>query len=231
MESLSRLRGKRIFHPHGVGFAGRIELTSSAEPEIPAFGNGVRFVARLSRSAGLPEWLADPCGLALRVPDAYGVGRHQDLLMVSSASAPVVRHAILPSKGFLDRPYSTLLPYRFQGKLVLIGALPIGDRPGPTLAELAGREDASIEFDLRVATLGGPWRRFARLILRERVADIEVENLDLDPTNTGGGLELAGAINRLRGPSYRGSQAGRGVGQANKRDRARVAANGSPPGL
>jgi hypothetical protein len=36
----------------------------------------------LSRALGLPEWLPDPCGLAIRAPDAYGPGRHQDLLML-----------------------------------------------------------------------------------------------------------------------------------------------------
>lgn len=37
----------------------------------------------------------------------------------------------------------------------------------------------------------------------------QTELLNLGSTNTGGGLELAGLLNRLCGPAYRGSQEGR----------------------
>lgn len=209
-ETLSRIRRKRIFHPNGVGFAGSLTPAHTDDLGPAALQSESEAVVRLSRSLGLPEWLPDPCGLALRIPDAYGPGRHQDLLLVSSSRAPVARHAISPARGFLDRPYSTLLPYRLRGRLIVIGAQRSGSGGrGPKLAELRGRDVGGLSFDLTVAHPGGAWRKVARLSLEKRLGDAETERLDLDPTNTGGDLELAGFLNRLRGPSYRASQAGR----------------------
>ena len=210
LEALSRIRRKRIFHPYGVGFAGRLTPRAERLVGAPALATEAAVVVRLSRALGLPEWLPDPCGLGLRIPDAYGRGRHQDFLMVSSATAPLGRHAILPARAFLDRPYSTVLPYRFRERLIVVGASarrPNG--PGPALAELRDREFADLDFDLAIASLGGRWQPVARLSLGPRLAASETERLGLDPTNTGGGLELAGFLNELRGPSYRRSQAGR----------------------
>jgi hypothetical protein len=210
MESLSRMRGKRIFHPYGVGFTASLTPLGATGLGGSALSVESQPIVRLSRSLGLPEWLPDPCGLALRIPDAHGPGRHQDLLMVSSARPPAARHAPLPSRDFLDRPYSTLLPYRLRGRLVLLGARGLArNGPGPRLADLRRPEFTGLDFELTVATLSGAWKPAARLSLRERLPDEETERLDLDPTNTGGGLELAGLVNRLRGPSYRASQAGR----------------------
>lgn len=225
-ERLSRARRKRIFHPFGVGFAARLEPvggggggaaraggvapSAGGEPSLPFLREPVEAKVRLSRALGLPEWLPDPCGLALRVPDAYGEGRHQDLLLVSSALAPVGRHLPLPSRHFVDRPYSSLLPYRLDGGLLLLGAHYLGaSGQSPKLADLRQRQAGELNFELLVASLTGEWRPVARLALGERLPPEETERLGFDPTNTGGGLELAGLVNRLRGPSYRGSQDGR----------------------
>jgi hypothetical protein len=221
-ERLSRARGKRIFHPFGVGFAATLERVGAggtatrgdgraigSGPSLPFLREPVGAKVRLSRALGLPEWLPDPCGLALRVPDAYGTGRHQDLLLVSSALVPVGRHLPLPSRHFLDRPYSSLLPYRFEGDLLLLGARCPGTSGSPKLADLRQREEGELAFELLVASLAGEWCPVARLALGERLPPEETERLGFDPTNTGGGLELAGLVNRLRGPSYRGSQEGR----------------------
>lgn len=207
-ERLSRARGKRIFHPFGAGFAATLEPVGA--PSLPFLREPVGAKVRLSRALGLPEWLPDPCGLALRVPDAYGASRHQDLLLVSSALAPVGRHLPLPSRHFLDRPYSSLLPYRLRGELLLLGARRAeAAGQSPKLADLRRRQAGALDFELLVASLAGEWRPVARLALGERLPPGETERLGFDPTNTGGGLELAGLVNRLRGPSYRGSQEGR----------------------
>lgn len=210
MHGLAKLRGKRAFHPHGLGFEGLLRPEGPVGLGAAAFEREARAVVRLSRSLGLPEWLPDPCGLALRIPDAHGPGRHQDLLLVSSAAPPLARHIPLPARGFADRPYSTLLPYRLEHRLVVVcGRAASGDGPGPRLRDLASRHLAGLEFQLAIADLRGPWIPAARLTLRERIADAEVERLELNPANTGGGLELAGYLNRLRVPSYRASQDGR----------------------
>lgn len=230
-EALSRARRKRVFHPDGVGFAASLEPIGVGGLGDSALGREVEGVVRLSRSLGLPEWLPDPCGLGLRIPNAYGAGRHQDLLLVTSGSAPVARHAISPARGFLDRPYSTLLPYRLEGRLVVFATLPLAAAgPGPKLGELREREQAGIAFELVVASPRGDWRPVARISLGERLDPGETERLDLDPTNTGGGLELAGFLNRLRSPSYRASQAGREAAYREAEGRvSRGASVASPP--
>ncbi|HEX5762558.1 MAG TPA: hypothetical protein VFY04_05500 [Solirubrobacterales bacterium] len=207
---LSRWRGKRIFHPNGVGFAARLTPIGGSRTGATALDAPSEPVVRLSRALGLPEPLPDPCGLAIRVPDAHGRGRHQDFLLVSSGQAPLARHMILPARGFLDRPYSSLLPYRLNGKLVVLVARGVGDDGrGPLLEELRERELGGLEFELGTATLTGKWRPVAQLALGECLPADETERLAFDPTNTGGGLELAWWLNRLRGPSYRASQEGR----------------------
>ena len=215
--SLSRARCKRGFHPFGVGFSARLRPSPEGAAGASALEDEREVLVRLSRALGLPEWLPDPCGLAVRVPDAHGPGRHQDLLMVSSARPPGARHALLPSRGFCDLPYSTVLPYRLRGETVLLGARPRAPRPGPKLAELREREIGGLEFELEVAGLSGDWRPLAGLSLGERLPPAQTERLGFDPTNTGGGLELAGLLNRLRGPAYRASQEGRAAAYAEVR--------------
>jgi hypothetical protein len=207
-KGLSRARGKRVFHPFGVGFAGRL-TPLGGDSGASAFEREAEAHVRLSRSFGLPEALPDPCGLAFRIPDAYGQGRHQDLLLVSSAVPPGGRHTLLPSRGFADRPYSCVLPYKLRGKIVMLGARALAPAPGPKLRDLSEREVGGLEFELLVAGLKEEWRPLARLSLEERLPSERTERLDLDPTNCGGGLELAGLLNKLRGPTYNGSQAGR----------------------
>lgn len=210
-EGLSRLRGKRIFHPFGVGFEARLTPLGE-ESGAAAFDREGRALVRLSRSFGLPESLPDPCGLAFRVPDAHGPGRHQDLLLASSAAPPGGRHTLMPSRGFADRPYSSVLPYRLREETVILGARAMAVAPGPKLGDLRERQAADLEFEILVAGFRGEWRPIARLALGERLPPQQTERLDLDPTNTGGGLELVGLLNRLRGPAYRGSQEGRAAG-------------------
>jgi hypothetical protein len=215
-KELSRLRRKRVFHPFGVGFVGQLMPLGEGELKVPAFASPSKPLVRLSRSFGLPEWLPDPCGLAFRIPDAYGAGGHQDLLLVSSAAARGGRHSLLPSRGFCDRHYSTILPYRLHGQTVMLGARALAPAPGPKLGDLRAREVGGLEFELLLADLEGPWQPIARLALGERLPPERTELLDLDPTNTGGGLELAGLLNRLRGPAYRASQEGRGKAYAQR---------------
>jgi hypothetical protein len=205
---LSRRRRKRVFHPLGAGFAAR--YTPLAENLGAAvLEREFEPLVRLSRSVGLPEFLPDPCGLALRFAGAYGPGAHQDLLLVSSGSAPGARHALLPSRGFCDRPYSSVLPYRLRGEMVMLAARALAPAPGPKLAELREREVGGLEFELLLAGVKDDWRPVGRLALGARLPPQQTERLWFDPTNTGGGLELVGLLNRLRGPTYRASQEGR----------------------
>jgi hypothetical protein len=207
--TLSRLRGKRSFHPFGLGFTGRVVPAGGSAPKVPGLERDREVLVRLSRALGLPEWLPDPCGLAIRAPDAHGPGRHQDFLLVSSALPPGGRHTILPSRGFADLPYSTVLPYRLRGKTVLFAARALGPRPGPKLEDLSREGPIAFEFELKIAGVTGGWQSFGRLALERRLPPEQTERLGFDPTNAGGGLELVGLLNKARGSAYEASQEGR----------------------
>src|SRR5215210_1279406 len=114
--ALSRLRGARIFHPDGVGYAGALRITrpQTGYPGVPLLQRRGehRALIRFSRGAGLPEPLPDVLGLALRILDVHGRGRHQDFLLVTSADAPVLHHLLLPGvRGFFAQSFSSVLPY------------------------------------------------------------------------------------------------------------------------
>src|SRR5919202_226345 len=140
--ALSAVRGKRVFHPDGVGFSATLTTNAPAPTGARLFDDHTPrdAVVRLSRSAGLPVPLPDALGLSIRGADAYGHGRHQDFLLVTSSGRVVGRHLLLPAPGFLARPYSSLLPYRIASRLVVVGAMPGRDeRNGPSLSELGDK--------------------------------------------------------------------------------------------
>ena len=95
-------------------------------------------IVRFSRALGLPRPLPDLLGVSLRVLDAYGEGRHQDVLMVSSVDLPVLHHIFVPAGDVQQRPYSSSLPYRVGDDRFLLGVTPESRSPRP-----AGRD----EFD------------------------------------------------------------------------------------
>ena len=129
---------------------------------------------------------------------------------MTSSGRVVGRHLLLPAPGFLARPYSSLLPYRIASRLVVVGAMPGRDeRNGPSLSELRDKEASGMSFTLGLAPPLGSWTKVATLTLGARLRDRDLEQLRFDPSNTGGGIELAGLVNRLRRPAYRGSQEGR----------------------
>src|SRR5947208_16983749 len=103
-------RGKAV-HPHGA-----VHRATLRVPGDSAAPRGARLlrepgehlaIARFSRSVGLPRPLPDLLGLSIRVIDAYGPGRHQDLLLVTSIDLPVVHHIFVPAGDVQDRIYSS----------------------------------------------------------------------------------------------------------------------------
>jgi hypothetical protein len=195
--ALSAARGKRAFHPRGEGFEIEIEIDRPLHryDGIPLLSErGTHSgVARLSRAVGFPAPLPDLLGLAFRIDVQGGP---QDFLLISSARAPGLRHLLLPSRGgFSSNTYSSILPYRINDELRLVGAAPLGP----------------LEYELRVAALNGPWEPFGRLRLRAALDPETTENLRLNPWNTLPGVKPVGPMNGLRRSSYAGSQRGRGA--------------------
>ena len=193
--ALSRIRGRRIFHPSGDGFEAEVEVDRPLHryDGIPLLSERRTHagVARLSRAVGFPSPLPDLLGLAFRIDVD---GEPQDLLLVSSARSPGLRHLLLPTRaGYSSNTYSSILPYRINDELRLFGAEPAGP----------------VEYELGIAALNGPWEPFGRLRLRAALDPETTESLRLNPWNTTAGLKPVGPLNGLRRSSYAGSQDGR----------------------
>jgi hypothetical protein len=193
---LSSGRGRRIFHPRGTAYAARF----SAAPDglgaaIFAIGFEHEALVRLSRGLGVRPPLPDVFGLAVRLPDVYGPGAHQDFLLASSGGGPLGRRLLRPALGSGAGMYSSLLPYEIGARRLLVGARATASSP-------------TIAFELLVASPAGTWRGVGRLTLGRRLDDSAARALRFDPWNTGGGIIPVGLINRLRAAAYRGSRRG-----------------------
>ena len=198
--ALSALRRRRIFHPTGTAYSATVDIDPADQLGVPLFDERARrrAIIRLSRGAGVPAPLPDVLGLAVRILDAHGAGDDQDLLMVSSGTAPGLRHALLPARKYGDAFYSSILPLRVAGRAVLVGAQ----------ATRSEEESPSI-FDLVCASPLGPWQPLGRIEVGLRLPDQQAEALQFNPFVTGGGIEPAGVLNALRRRAYAGSQGGR----------------------
>jgi hypothetical protein len=210
----SALRGARVFHPQGFLCRGswEVEQGSPLAPGAAVLRAGARHrvIARVSRGIGLPERVGDFFGVAVRLVDAYGPGRHQDLLINASSGLPVLHHLFLPAPRWFAQSYSTCLPYRAGAGLFVIGLLPPPRRgPGPALAAMREAVDHGVSFAIALSSTLGRWERVGMLRLHEPLGP-DAGDVDFDPWNTGGGLTPATWLNRLRREAYRQSRRGRG---------------------
>ena len=194
----SRVRGSKAFHPRGVVHEAvvRISQAPGAPASVPLLAQRAehRALVRFSRGAGLPRPLPDVLGLAVRILDAHGQGAHQDFLLVTSGDGLLAQHLLLPSRGYDRLPYSSLIPYRIDGDLHVIGAYA---RPGPAWRAGGDREQLAAltqsrrpAFDLGIARLGHRLRPFGSLELGPRLSD-DQNAIHFNVWNTGPGLEPA----------------------------------------
>ena len=213
---LSRARRARFFHPRGISYRGTLTVfTPGVTRGVQALAPGFTHPAlvRFSCALGLPSPSPDLLGLALRLPDVYGRSRHQDLLLASSGNGLALNVLPRPTRSFFGGSFSTLLPYRAAGRLVLLGAFAAtpsaSSRSDPLeeLAETAGR--ATLRFVLTLARPWSAWEPVALVSIEDRLPPDASEDLRFNPAHTGGQLDPAGLLNDVRGPAYRGSQEGR----------------------
>ncbi|HEX6425216.1 MAG TPA: hypothetical protein VFZ79_17145 [Acidimicrobiales bacterium] len=204
----ARLRGARAFHPKGTTFGGRARFPVGGGP--PGFPTGeYRAVVRFSRGAGLPDTLPDVLGIGLRLVDADGPDRHQDLLLASSWPSVAGRRLLRPGRSFTgDTFFSSLLAYEAAGRRVLFAARVAGTEP----VELGRIADVLVRgraVHLLWATPGGDWQALGEVHLGEMLGEVEDARLDLDPYHTVPDLVPVGVLNQLRRPTYAASRAGR----------------------
>jgi hypothetical protein len=180
-------------HPRGAVLSARLRRfgvsPSTGVPWLDEAGDD-EVAVRISRAVGLPGALPDIHGLALRVPTPRGPG---DLLLATTGFGHLTRFVLTAARTPVDRPMTTLLPYRTPTGPVLVGA--------------TARDEST--WELAVASLSGPWRRFAELTMSEEPGDDE--HVDFDPVlHQVPGLETYGWVRRLREPSYRTARRSRG---------------------
>lgn len=213
---MSRLRGAKSAHPVGAVYDATVRVDGGAHvpagAALLATPREHRAVVRFSRSLGLPRWMPDLFGIAIRLPDAHGPDRHQDFVVVTSVDAPVLHHIFVPVMDAQQAPYSCSLPYRAGDELLLVGVEPLPDSPRPpgrTADEKLERAAATgqLRFALSIAPLTGRFAPVGELRVGRRLPD-DLNRIRFNPWNTGGGLEPAGSLNRLRAYAYPASQAG-----------------------
>lgn len=217
--ALARARHDRSMHGPGIAFRCRVEL---APP--PGFVAGAPFfeevaayraTIRFSRGIGLPQPAADLLGIAVRVQDAHGPGRPQDLLVTSSGRGRIGRRLLLPARdGFFGQWFSSVLPYRVGSRRTLLGvrALTRPTGEGTDLQRLLStRGTGELSFGLALAHDRG-WTRTGTIHVDDRLPDDEATALTYDPWTTGGGISPVGIGNRLRAAAYPGSRRARGAG-------------------
>jgi len=214
---LSTLRRRRSLHPDGLSYHAVVHLDGGVGPGgVPLLQGPAshRALVRFSRGAGLPPSLPDVLGLALRFCDAHGEGRHQDLLMATSAKPPVLHHGLLPAvRGPFGQPYSTILPYRAGDGVRLFGALPLRPPARGEGTDLEAFAAAAARGEARFAlAMAAPFRGWRRIGSIEVGAPLDAgtgERLRFNPWNTGGGLRPIGPFQGLRDPAYSASQRAR----------------------
>ncbi len=201
VRSASRLRGERAIHARGRAFTATVHLPGGAGTGAPLLDTAATYdaVVRVSRSAGLPPWLPDVYGLAVRLVDAHGPGRHQDLLLDAAQPAPLLRRLPWPRWDASTALYSSLLPYDVGGRRLLVGAVPVPGTPrARSLADLPER----FELALLLASAHGAWREVARVQTSGELPAPAGRQTRFTPANTGGGLRPAGPFQEWRNRSY-----------------------------
>ena len=134
-------RASKPLHPHGEVLPGRIYRRGGA---ATTGMTGVAWLdepgehdaeVRRSRAIGLPRWLPDIHGLAVRV---RSLESEADLLFATTGRGGVSRFVLTASRQAQRRPMTTLLPYQTPPGPVLLGLEAISDEEGTLFHRAAG---------------------------------------------------------------------------------------------
>ena len=219
---LAALRRRRSLHPDGASYHATVRIdgdeqyAGSGDAGVPllAAPGSHEALLRFSRGLGLPRGMPDALGVAVRLCDVHGEGRHQDLLMTTSARPPVLHHLLLPGvRGPFGQPYSSILPYRVGSAVRLFGVLPLTAPAHDERDDLEEFDDAASRGEARFAlALAAPFRGWRSIGVVEAGAPLDRdvgERLRFNPWNTGGGIRPVGPFQGLRDAAYGASQRAR----------------------
>jgi hypothetical protein len=208
VRAASLVRGERVVHAEGSTVAARLLVPGGAGLGVPLLDEPGRYDAlvRLSRSLGLPDRLPDVLGVGVRVLDAHGPGAHQDLLLDSTLTLPLVRRLPVPQFDFFGAVYSSLTDYELGSRRMLLGLLPDHGAPATrTVGSVTGRGDGA-RLRLVVGVGRTSWREVAVLELGGAVPG--GRQVRFSPDVTGGGIRPVGWLQDLRRHAYRASHVG-----------------------
>jgi len=198
------LRRPRPIHPHGVVLEGELTRTGAPPPSgIPWIDDRTpagAVTARLSRSAGLPAWLPDVLGLALRLDGPTGTA---DLELATTGFGVPGRFLLSPHRRPSGVTFGTLLPYRSRRGPVLICArsAPTPALPASLADQLRSLQRTPWRLRLYFAAPTGRWHRFADLRLHARQDQDDRDlRFDADRNTVAASYRW---VRRLRQPSYR----------------------------
>jgi Dyp-type peroxidase family len=207
---ISFARAGRVVHTNGAAFEALLDIEGSDDRLVVGTVLGsaasIPVTARLSRGYGRPLSKPDVHGLAVRLPDAGGAGRHQDLLVASARRDGRGRDRTETTIGYGPLLSSTLRVATAQGQIV-VRAAPAQEMPED--ATVHAGNASGLAFDISVAAPGEDGTRVARLTLGDALAPDEAEALTFTVGNDGGGITPIGVFNAARLIVYPAGQAGR----------------------
>lgn len=151
------LRHGRPLHPQGVTLQVTLLCDGSGRSGVPLLDEaGVsQGTVRVSRAMGLPPWLPDIYGVALRLPQAPGVdGDPADLLFASTGDSGLGRFTLLVHAQLADGPVTTLLPVRAPAGALVLRLVPV---PGSAVREVGPALRVPERLSLSYAVGTGPW--------------------------------------------------------------------------
>jgi hypothetical protein len=204
--------GRRAVHPIGRTFHATARTRGGESSGVPFLDVAGEYPAlvRLSRGAGLPAFLPDVLGAAVRILDGAGPGVDLDLLVSTAVGrSPLLRHLPAPRRH-LTSVYTSMAGYRTRHGRRYFALLP--DRRGVRMGAdpAAVPTDGRARFLVAVAGRRGRWRVIGQLVLRSPVTAEVDERLAFDPLVSGvAGLHADGLLWRARRMAYRGSRKGR----------------------
>lgn len=212
---LARLRRGKPIHPRGAVFTAVLERRGSegvgAAWGVPWLDSPATeaAVVRFSRGAGLPDFLPDLLGLAIRLPSR--TGPPVDLLLSTAGQGPTTRR--LPTlRRNSATVYSSIMGYRTDAGTLRVAAWPEADQrpgePGPLGAAVV-RE--GMAFTLAAARGRGPWLPFGRLVLGAAANPLDPDVRFDAVLNAPPGMVADGPMARFRSPAYARARAGRSV--------------------
>jgi hypothetical protein len=199
-------------HASGVGYDGTLEIPTPDDELLDGtvLDRPGRYpvTVRLSRGFGRALRRSDVHGVAIRITDAGGAGRHQDLLLATSKPGRHGAETTTFSLRYEPRFTSTLHLGSPQGPMLVV-ARSLQAMPDDAL--VLGGAASGLQFSLSVQLKGRDEREVGTLTLGSPLEAHEAEALHFTIEHDWGGIQAWGVLNDARVIVYRAAAWGRSL--------------------